>query len=390
MGKSGRMLHIMGLDLWTKSTERTEVVDPCYVYMGEEFIDRADGTYYNVYQKSGSWPNEEDNVETCEPIIDHLSAMMGDNLDMFRSYLKFLKYTSIKPTSFPVLHSTIRGVGKGWTLTLAANMIGRSNALPSGNTKTFVSDFNKELEGKRLININELKCKGDAKDRAMNNIRNYIADPTMRVEGKGTNSYTSDAVAGMLVTANRLEDVPNDGLGDRRIWYINCKFVQGSDKIGYWNPLFRMIEETRYLRSFAKWVEQGEDVDFSSWRPPLTEEREEAILESMDSSEQSIYETVKQLREEGFICMHLNVFKLALRRYGGWNVPDFMKDQTLAALMKRVETGLRRTDDKYGSPVQYRPWVIVETEFHEIEFDKKSVVAECDRAAKVFGIDPKY
>ena len=378
---------ISGYELWLRSQQRTEVINPRYEYLGPEFIVRDEGSYYNVYKRGGAWPRPGDNSGLAKPIIDHMGTMMGEGLEQFRSYLKFLKYTGVKPTSFPVLHSTARGVGKGWMGKVVTSLLGRPNVLAGGNTDTFSTNFNGDLEGKRCIIINEMKVKGGEKDRVMNRIRTFIADPMVRIERKGVDSYETDATAGLIITANALEDVPNDGFGDRRLWYVECHMVKGSLDEGYWPPLHAACDNEEMMRGFATWVEEGEDVDFATWRPPMTEERAEAISNSLDSWGQSSYETYKTLKDEGWVCMRMGMVRMALKKISGWDTTS-LKDKSLGSALIRDNIGWRTSTRKYGkNGEQAKVWVINEAKFEAIEHEGGMVVDEIERAVQVFGLD---
>jgi len=390
MAKGGRVQTVKGFDVWLESPQRTEVVNPTYEYLGEEFIDKEDGSYYNLYSPSGAWPDGSEGDE-CKPIVDHLRRNMShEDVERLRSYLKYLKFTKGKPTSFPVLYSDKRGVGKGFFNSLASKLIGTLNS-HVGSSETFATKFNVELEGKRLIMINELKVKGGDKDKVMNNIKTFIADPTTRIERKGVDAYTIDTNSGLIVNANALEDVPNDGMEDRRIWYVNVHFPEGGHGDSYWSRLWALLEDKLVMRSFAKWVSEGQDINFAMWRPPMDDNRKEAILASLGQNSVAAYNVLEKLRADPgewvvvslAIIRHLMTFE---------NLPSLenMGDPSLAMSLKR-DAIWKSSDKKYGrNGEQKRVWIVDEKKFQLIAGNGTAVNEEIDRATKELGKRSKF
>lgn len=388
ISKGGITKTIPGFTIWLESPHRTEVVNPTYRYLGEEFVEKEDGTYYNLYQSGGAWPNGSEGDEAA-PIIAHLRQNMSEgDLELMRSYLRYLKFTPGKPTSFPVMYSDKRGVGKGYFGQLSIRLLGANNSV-TGSSETFATKFNVELEGKRLILINELKVKGGEKDRVMNNIKTFIADPTTRIERKGVDAYEIESSTGLIVNANALEDVPNDGMEDRRIWYVACHMPEGGLSENYWNPLWALLNDDVAMRAFAAWVKSGKDIDFSTWRPPMDEARQEAILSSMGPTSVAAFEVLTKLRAEGY-----KVVSLALIRHlmGLQSMPHLeqMSDPSLAGALKR--DGVWKTSDKkYGkNGEQKKVWIVDESWYEQHLFEGVVVSEEVRRAASELGTRSKF
>lgn len=388
--KGGKVQTVKGYDVWIESAQRNEVINPTYDYLGDEFIEKDDGLYYNLYSPSGAWPDGSEGDE-CKPILDHLYRNMSrEDVERLRSYLKYLKFTKGKPTSFPVLFSDKRGVGKGFFNALVGKLIGGLNS-HVGSSETFATKFNVELEGKRVIMINELKVKGGEKDKVMNNIKTFIADPTTRIERKGVDAYTIDSNSGLIVNANALEDVPNDGMEDRRIWYVQVHFPEGGHSESYWTPLWSMLEDKDVMKSFAAWVECGEDVNFAVWRPPMDDNRKEAILASLGQNSIAAFNVLEKLKNDPgkwvvvplSIVRHLMTFE---------NLPslDKMGDPALAMSLKR-DAIWKSSDKKYGrNGEQKKVWIVDEKAFQLIAGNGVAVNEEIDRATKELGKRSKF
>lgn len=375
MGKGGKVTTIHGFNVFLESPHRGEVVNPAYQYLGPEYVERADGTYYNLYKPGGYEPIGD--IDSAKIIIDHITSMVDpEDAERLRSYLKFLKFSPKKPTSFPVMYSDRRGVGKGWFGRLAINLIGEVNGR-SGNSTTFSTNFNAELEGKRVIVLNDLSIEGGSKGRVMNAIKNFTGDEMIRIERKGVDAYEIEARGGLIVNTNGLEDVPNDGFEDRRIWYVECHFVSVEET--YWKRLFEAIWDEGAMAGFSRWVWEGSDVDFTSWRPPMNERREDAIVESMKPIEAECYKLKQMLMKEGYVCCTQEKVKMILEMSGALPFVANMSAQALSSSMKKGtwKNSSKKTYGEHGK--QGRVWIINEDEFEKIENDNRLVNAESAR-----------
>lgn len=380
--RRGATVTVEAFKLWIESKSRIDVVNPAYEYLGTEFIEKKDGVYYNLYKRGGYWPGEGD----CSDIVAHLEKMFSpEDLTRVRSYLKFLKFSGKKPTSFPVLYSDKRGVGKGWLSKLAYRFIGPENCT-SADARAFVSNFNAQLAHKRLVVVNEFKVKPNEKDAAMNSMKRFFGDEHIVIEPKGQDSYQLENRAGMIITANALEDVPTDGIEDRRMWYAEAHLVDGADD-AYWNKLHSVIDQDGPMAAFASWVEQGEDTDFATWRPPLDEARLEAILASSQSIDSALIVLLRELKREdqNWVCVSYPLVLELLKREG---IDTEKPVKTITAAMKR--NGWVASEKKYGKTGSMaKVWIIDADKFSAMIDRGTEVNAEVKRATEYY-VSSKY
>jgi hypothetical protein len=287
LNKNNTVTVIHGFDVWLDHPSRNTVAGIQYKYLGDEYLeDRQadkDVRFYNTYVKDGIWPGEGGGTLTPEAefIVEHIQRMAGEKTELLRSYVRFLKFESEKPTSFGVLFSDKRGVGKGWFASLVERIVGRSHTAVV-RASQFITNFNASLESKRFVAVHEFIVNSEReKKMAMESLKSFIGDGRITIEHKGLNSFSMENYAGLLITCNELSDVPNDTLEDRRMWYINCDGGQGRTEED-WKRLYACLKDEQILAEVAWWFGQGEHIDFSTWRPPLDEDKLLAIRESMD------------------------------------------------------------------------------------------------------------
>lgn len=406
--KGRNLVSVAGFPLWRESKDRREVVNPGYEYLGAEFLRRDDGEYYNLYKASGPWPehrsSEEPESTGAQGVFpgspgatDRLlglrpfqlvkrqleNMMSSEDLRLVRAYLKFLKFTGRKPTSFPVLFSDKRGVGKGWVSKLAYRLLGASNST-SADARAFVSNFNAQLANKRLVIINEFKVNSTEKAAAMNSIKRFFGDELITIEPKGVDSYQLENRAGMIVTCNALEDVPTDGFEDRRMWYVDCANKEVVDRAG-WSLLHEALDDPGTVEDLFWWIKDAENIDFATWLPPLDESKRRAILEGSSSLEAACTIVLEDLREMDVICLMYPAVANFLK-------PEYPRVVETAG--KAVTSAMKRSqwkvsDKKYGRNGEQKVvWIIDEKRFETLT--GKEITEECDRVLKLSLGHSKY
>ena len=307
-GKVKRTVY--GTDVWLKSEHREDIDSVGYRYLSEEFFERDKQQVANLYTEGGSKAGPY-TLPTGHIVMDMLTRLFKhDDLELMRSYLKFLKFTGDKPTSYCVLWSTVRGVGKGWFTELAKALIGMRH-VGTATADSLAAQFNAHTVNLRLLIVHEFKASSrNEKTMALNYLKTYIADRYIMVRAMHQNAYTGEVNAGLIVTVNDKSDMPSDGLGDRRQWYIEAGAGAREREVelwsvddGKWKEAFDALKDEECMEAVARWVEDGEGVDFKSWKPPMTEERAEDLMSGMSQYEQIANEVLLDARSRGVRVM---------------------------------------------------------------------------------------
>ena len=364
---------------------RREVKAPCYRYLGDEFIDKPDGEYYNLYRKSGAWPSGE-RTGAADLVVNQLYNMLGDSgAERFRTYFRFLKFTPNKPSTLLVMYGG-RGQGKGWATKLADRLIGAANSTPARG-KDLSSNFNAILQAKRLIIFNEYTPEG-SRQTALNAIKGLAGDEFITIEPKGMDPYKVENNAGAMFTTNFLDEVPTDGLEDRRLIYMEANNrVEVPQE--HWRPLHDALDDPEVMADFAQWVFEGAEIDYSTWKPdPLDHARQEAILGSSRGPEGTARVILNRLREDpaGYVCAWASTLVNLFEEEG---YTEKFTNTRFASILKHgdwTNTG----SERFGSPVQRAVYIVDPKRFADIRSDKMKVAAEADRLAKDVVIPPKF
>lgn len=304
MGKVKKI--VFGTDVWLQSLYREEVDSVGYRYLEGEFFERNGQTYANEYVSDGSEPG----METLDPsgiVFDLLTRIFKRaDIEIVRSYLKFLKYSRDKPTSYCVLWSNVRGVGKGWFTDMARALLGGRHVAPA-TADSLAAPYNLHTVNTRLVIAHEFHAStGANKKLALQYLKNYVGDETIMVRAMHRNPYQAEVRAGLIITVNDKSEMPSDGLGDRRQWYIEGGAGLAERGVDNWGPeadewlrVWEALKDPAEMSRIARWIADGEDVDFKSWRPPMTEERESDLIEGLGSMDQIANEVLLDMRELG-------------------------------------------------------------------------------------------
>lgn len=303
-GKSKKT--VFGCDVWSKSAHREEVDAVGYRYLGEEFFQRGSELVANEYVPDGAEPGPTP-LGRDSWVYAMLERIFTDSdLKLMRSYLKFLKFTGDKPTSYCVLWSNIRGVGKGWFTELAKALLGRRHVAPA-TADSLAEKFNLHTVNCRVLIAHEFHASsGTNKKLALNYLKTYVGDETIMVRAMNRNPYSAEVRAGLIITVNDKSEMPSDGLGDRRQWYIEGGAGARERGLEMWAPsapewdhVWKALADEEVMSAFAKWVEEGANIDFKSWRPPMTEQRAEDLMEGMSTPVQIAHEVLTDCRDLG-------------------------------------------------------------------------------------------
>jgi hypothetical protein len=389
VGKSTKITY--AFKLWQDDAEaRREVRAPCYRYLGEEFVEKGDGDYYNLYVKSGVWPIGEVGERTgaADAMIAQIHNMLGDEgAYRFRTYFRFLKFNPNKPCTFLVLYGK-RGHGKGWSTKIAHRLIGNANTSVTRG-KELDNNFNALLGAKRLLIFNEYSVSGSYQ-ASLNAIKGLAGDEYIVIEKKGQDAYHIENNVGAMFTTNFLNEVPTDGLEDRRLIYmeLNNRVDVTPDQ---WEKLHSMVDDEEIMTDFAQWLWEGDDINYSTWKPdPLDHARQEAILASSGGPMGMARIILLRLRSEGYVCAWGDTILHLFEEEGYDNPRKQFAGPRLANMLAKGDWHSTGTE-RYGRANQQRAvFIIDQAKFDDIRGDKIAVRDEADRLHKDKVIPAKF
>jgi len=333
---------VFGTDVWLASEHRETVDQVGYRYMADEFFERGGESIANEYVPDGAKSGSE-SLSNSGIVMDMLTRLFKrDDLELMRSYLKFLKFSPDKPTSYCVLWSSVRGVGKGWFTDLARAVIGGRHVSMT-TADQLAEKYNLHTVNCRLLVAHEFQASSSAnKKSALNYLKTFVGDEFISVRAMHRNPYTAEARAGLIITVNDKSEMPSDGLGDRRQWYIEGGAGLAERGVDLWGPedirwtqVFEALKDDEQMGAMCKWLADGADIDFKSWKPPLTEEREEDLMLGQSGVVQIAHEVLVDARDLGVRVMDAKAIRqLMIERMEGQEI--YVIGKAFGAMLKNA------------------------------------------------------
>lgn len=299
----GKKIVTFGFPTWKESINRECVDIPGYEYLGPEFFEQDGLVCANTYRPGGVEPTgDSTGLGIVGDMLERL--FRNDDLQLLRSYLKFGRYTPHKPTSYCSMYSNVRGVGKGWFTELVRALFGSHNVGVT-TADMLAEKYNAHTIGIRVLLAHEFQATDGAKKKAaLNYLKSYIGDEYIPVRAMNTNVYNTRVKSLVFITSNDKGDIPSDGLGDRRLWYVEAGVGVGGDELvdmgaDWWERAWKALHDRELMGRVAQWVYEADDVDFRSWRPPASELREEDLMEGQTGIVQAAFAVRKMAQELG-------------------------------------------------------------------------------------------
>lgn len=283
---------VSGFDQWMKSPAREEYADYAYRYLGEQYIEEDGRRLVNTYRRGGVWPGYEHayTEATSGPtgagrrVWETWRRTLGSEEDMgiICAWVRQLKFTDRKMNSYPALYSKARGVGKGYIIDTIAALVGRDHCNPGLKVSNLLSRFNSGYMERRFIAVPEAAITYEAKSEGLATVvNNLVTETEMLSEGKGVDTRKVKTNHGLVWACNAVENIPMDGVDDRRAILIDCEVVlieadgtrleKWTDGNGdEWTASFAALKDVDALEDFAAWLRDSPEVpalDFASWRP---------------------------------------------------------------------------------------------------------------------------
>jgi hypothetical protein len=203
---------------------------------------------FNISKEDADQYDEED----AKPILDHIKSIWckGDE-DAYNYVMDYFSHIIQKPhvkTGVLLALKSKQGAGKGIVLDYLAKIIGDAHYAQNSNANFLFGDFNGQLEGKILVNLDEAFWGGDKKLEGV--VKNKITETRQTINKKNKENYMIDDYANYIITTN------NDWFAgttedDRRHFCLECDNKYASISTKEKDEYFRPIYESP-CEAFAK------------------------------------------------------------------------------------------------------------------------------------------
>ncbi len=244
-----KTIHVDPFKLWCEWIDRKEVRT-----IGFDPREKANSDIFNLWNGFNISKEVADTYDEkqAQPILDHIKNIWCKNDDNAYEYvLNYFSHIIQKPhvkTGVLLALKSKQGSGKGVVIDMMSQIIGDAHFTQNSNANFLFGDFNGQLEGKILINLDEAFWGGDKKMEGI--MKNKITETKQTINKKNKESYIVDCYANYIISTN------NDWFAgttedDRRHFCLECDNkwagISSNAKDKYFKPIYEAPCE-----SFAK------------------------------------------------------------------------------------------------------------------------------------------
>lgn len=155
---------------------------------------------FNISKEEADEYNEED----AEPILEHMKELWcNDDETSFNYVMDLFAHYIQKPhikTGVLLALKSKQGGGKGIILNKLAEIIGDDHYVQNSNADYLFGNFNGQLEGKIVCNLDEAFWGGDKKMEGM--VKNKITEKRQTINKKNKEAYSIDDYVNYIITTN--------------------------------------------------------------------------------------------------------------------------------------------------------------------------------------------
>ena len=225
--------------LWLEWSGRRE-----YYGIDLDFIE-TNPSYYNLWKgfavKETSFENaNDDQKKGLELFLKHLKENLCDNDEglfqwMINYFAHMFQFPEDKRPMSLILQG-LKGTGKSLALNILGSILGPNHYTVISDYRYLTGNFNRHLEGKILVVLDEVYWGGDKKAEGV--LKHLISGDTMMIESKGHDSREVTNYLRIVFTTNNMHVVPASGSDERRYTVAE---VNGDARFNH--DLFRELQE---------------------------------------------------------------------------------------------------------------------------------------------------
>jgi len=241
---------------------------------------------FNIWRGFESIMVEDFDIDKIQTILNHIFEVWCDsNNDYFKYILTWISHICKYPydkTRVGLVIKGDQGSGKGIIVEfLKKYVFGLINSVSCTGIDRLTTRFNGALQGKLLVNVNELSYVNDQYSSVFDKLKPLITDDTMLIELKGLESYEIENHSNFIFTTNH-EFTLKLEQNDRRYACFSCndKYIYNRE---YFNNLYSQINQETGDHFFTYMLNYESDIDLRNI--PATELRMDMINRSKNSVE---------------------------------------------------------------------------------------------------------
>ncbi len=196
-----KTINIDPFKMWCEWKDKKDVLE-----IGFDPRDRENNEIFNLWQGYNISKEDAEKYDEAEakPLLDHIKNIWcKGNEESYEYIMNYFAHILQKPyekTGVVLALKSEQGGGKGIVLKKLGNIIGDTHYAQNSNANFLFGDFNGQLEGKVLINLDEAFWGGDKKMEGV--IKNKVTETKQTINKKNKENYVIDCYANYIITTN--------------------------------------------------------------------------------------------------------------------------------------------------------------------------------------------
>lgn len=243
------IVNIVPFNTWLKSMDRREVRA-----IGFDPTDKNNPDIFNIWKGYDISKEiaDKSNEEDAKPILDHIfNCWCKKDKKAYKYVLNYLAWIIQYPqrkTGVVLCLRSKQGGGKGVIISKLGEIIGENHFCQNSNANYLFGDFNGQLEGKILVNLDEAFWGGDKKMEGM--MKNKITERNQTINKKNKEAYMISCFANYIISTNN-EWFAGTTEDDRRYFCLELDNTFSGRMTNEKNEYFKPIVEAP-SEAFAK------------------------------------------------------------------------------------------------------------------------------------------
>ena len=289
--ENGKKIKVNPFNLWNENLNRRDVKR---IVFDPRPKDKQDPNVFNIWR--GYNISMEDSAqyeeEDCQPLLDHIyNIWCRGREDHYNYVINWFAHILQKPwekISVLLALQSEEGAGKGVVMDIIGEIMGSATFKAVASANGIVGEFNGELEGKCLIDLDEAIW-GGSKEIA-SKMKNLITERRQQVNKKHKETYEIDNSTAFMITTNN-ELFAGIDRGGRRYACLRLdnRFagIANAETEAYFSAIRGVPPGTpepnpKVIGAFAKYLYKRDLTNWSARRVPKTDLLQDQIERGMN------------------------------------------------------------------------------------------------------------
>ena len=196
-----KTINIDPFKIWCEWEGKRNVLE-----IGFDPRNRENNEIFNLWNgyNIGKEDTEKYDEAEAKPLLDHIKTIWckgsEESYEYIMNYFAHILQKPYEKTGVVLALKSEQGGGKGIVLKKLGNIIGDTHYAQNSNANFLFGDFNGQLEGKILINLDEAFWGGDKKMEGV--IKNKVTETKQTINKKNKENYVIDCHANYIITTN--------------------------------------------------------------------------------------------------------------------------------------------------------------------------------------------